>query len=75
MNLAKIIGDIDAKRAELHKELSGLDAAAKALRRLTSGSTRRSGGGRRRMSAAARKRISDAQKARWAKVKKRKRSA
>ena len=75
VNLAKILAEIEKKRAELQKELSRLEEAAKALRGLAVGHTRRSAGGRRRMSAAGRKRISEAQKARWAKVKRQKRAA
>jgi hypothetical protein len=77
VNLAQILADIQTRRAEVEKELRGLDAAVNALQGLTAGNKGRSArrGGRRRLSAAARKRISDAQKARWAKFKKQKRAS
>jgi hypothetical protein len=77
VNLTQILADIQTKRAEVQKELRGLDSAINALQGLTTGNRGRSAprGGRRRLSAAARKRISDAQKARWAKFKKQKRAS
>ena len=77
MNLTRILADIKTRRAEVEKELRGLDAAVNALQGFTVGnrgrSARRAGG--RHLSTAARKRISDAQKARWAKFKKQKRAS
>jgi hypothetical protein len=71
-NLAQVVSAIKTRRGEVERELHGLDAALKALQGLGNGRRQRVGGLRRRLSAAARKRISDAQKARWAKFKKKK---
>jgi hypothetical protein len=75
VNLTEILADIQTRRAEVQKELRGLDAAINALQALTIGNKGRSARRRRHLSAAARKRISDAQKARWAKFKKQKRAS
>ena len=76
MNLTQILADIKTRRAEVQEELGGLDAAVNALQGLTVGHDGRSARrGRRHLSAAARKRISDAQKARWAKLKRQKRAS
>jgi len=58
-----------ARCAKLEGERAATAAAAETGRRAAKASRR---GGARKMSAAARKRISDAQKARWAKVRARK---
>ena len=65
--------DLGAVLAQLKKERDKLDRAIAAL----SGLGGKSGGGRtgrRRLSVAARKRIADAQRARWAKFKAKKRA-
>ena len=65
--------DLGAVVAQLKQERDKLDRAIAALSgvggKLGSGRT-----GRRRLSAAARKRIADAQRARWAKFKARKKA-
>jgi len=70
-NLLQIQNELQAKRKELHQELSRIDAAISAL----SGIGRSSGAsaetistGRRVLSLGARRRIAAAQRARWAKV-------
>jgi len=62
--------DLGAVLAQLKAERAKLDKAIKALSGVVGG--KRGGGGKRRLSAAARKRIADAQRARWAKFKKKK---
>ena len=63
---AEYMTDLGAVVAQLKKERDKLDRAIAALNGV-GGS--RGGGGRRRLSAAARERIAAAQRARWAKVK------
>jgi hypothetical protein len=77
MDLKQILNEIETRRSEVQKELRGLDAAVAALRGLGTSGQPRVGRARRRkgLSAAARARISAAQKARWAKLKKRKNAA
>ena len=68
--LAQIVRDLETRRSEIAGELQGLDAALRVLRQIK-GERRLPGmAAKRRLSASARKRISDAQKARWAKLKK-----
>jgi len=62
--------DLGAVLAQLKVERTKLDKAIKALSGVVGGKS--GGGGKRRLSAAARKRIADAQRARWAKFKKKK---
>ena len=62
------MADLGAVLAQLKQERAKLDVAIKALSGLAGGKAGR--GGKRRLSAAARKRIADAQRARWAKFKK-----
>ena len=62
--------DLGAVVAQLKKERDKLDRAIAALNGV-GGS--RGGGGRRRLSAATRERIAAAQRARWTKVKAKKR--
>jgi len=57
--------ELGAVLAQLKAERAKLDKAIKALSGV-------GGGGKRRLSAAARKRIADAQRARWAKFKRKK---
>lgn len=79
MDLNQILEDLEARRTEVQEELRGLDAAVNALKGLGGRSqpliahTRRRR--RRTLSPAARERISQAQKARWARLKKQKRAA
>ena len=60
-----IVNQLKKERDIIQQQLSALNAALVAF---TAVFTNGSGKGARKMSAAARKRISDAQKARWAKV-------
>ena len=62
--------DLDAVLATLKQERDKLDRAIAVLSGLTGNSG--GGGGRRKLSAAARERIAAAQRARWAKFKKKK---
>ena len=61
--------DLPAVVAQLKQERDKLNRAIEAL----SGSTGKAGGSRPTLSAAARERIAAAQRARWAKVKRKKR--
>lgn len=65
MALDTMRAQVVAEIARLNKILALLDGKDAPFPLKSSG-----GGGRRKMSAAARKRISDAQKARWAKFRK-----
>jgi hypothetical protein len=77
-NLAQMLKQLRDERNRTAKELDRLDQAIAAFGKLVktpaapvqAKKTR----GRRKLSAAARKRISDAQKARWAKMRKQKAS-
>ena len=75
-NLAQMMEELKAERRHAAKELQRLDKAIGAVGKLlVSNSTSVQGRKprvRRRLSAAARKRIADAQRARWAKLKKQK---
>ena len=70
--LSNAVRDLQRQRNDIHAQLSALDNAISLL----SSSTQRRGrrGGPRRMSAAARQRIAAAQRARWAKWKKRRKA-
>lgn len=70
MNLAKVVAELCSERERLAKELSRVDGALKAISGLTG--TNAAGHTRRTMSLAGRKRIAAAQRARWAKWRKRK---
>jgi hypothetical protein len=63
---------LKGERAKIHGELAKLDKAVKVLENLFGTNTVTSNGhGRKRtLSAAARRKIGNAQKARWAKVRK-----
>lgn len=67
--------DLGAVLAQLKQERDKLDRAIAALSGFagTSGRSRKTG--KRKLSAAARKRIADAQRARWAKFKAKKKAA
>jgi hypothetical protein len=69
VNLGQIVADLQAKSAELQKELHCLDAALRALGGVGAPNPTRTARLSHRRSAAVRKRMSDAQKARWAKYK------
>jgi hypothetical protein len=64
-NMAAVVRQLKTEHDRLTKEIKGIAAALAAF-----GAVYGKQGGRRRLSAAARKRIADAQRARWAKVKK-----
>ena len=79
VNLDSAIAKLREERSRAQKELGRLDEAISALQKLAgdhsaSAHTSRPRA-RRKLSAAARRKISLAQKARWAKVKKRKATA
>jgi hypothetical protein len=59
----------EAMLKEVEKEIQRLQQVAKLLSGDSATASRR-GKGKRKLSAAARKKIGDAQRARWAKVKK-----
>ncbi|HVB98881.1 MAG TPA: hypothetical protein VNJ12_06055 [Candidatus Dormibacteraeota bacterium] len=75
-NLAQMMQELKAERKHMTKELRGLDKAISAVGKLLASNSTSAQGEkpkvRRRLSAAARKRIADAQRARWAKLKKQK---
>ena len=66
-NLPRIIKQLKKERAQIERQLSGLDAALRAFADVYSGGSKTKP--RRKMSAKGRARIVAAQKARWAKVK------
>jgi hypothetical protein len=70
-SLSQIVGELEAKRDVVQRELNRLNTAIGALRggNAMGGSTTTAGASprlRRTLSAAARKRIAAAQRARWA---------
>ena len=72
-NLLQIQNELQAKRKELHQELSRIDAAISALQGIgrnvrASSPEAVASTGRRVLSLGARRRIAAAQRARWAKV-------
>ena len=68
-NLATALNQLRAQRRQSQQQLETLDQAIAALDRLArNGSAVRRNHPKRTLSAAARKRISQAQKARWARV-------
>ena len=68
-NLATALNQLRAQRRQSQQQLETLDQAIAALDRLArNGSAGRRNHTKRTLSAAARKRISQAQKARWARV-------
>ena len=66
-NLSGIVKQLKKERAQVERQLSGLDAALRAFADVYSGGSKTKP--RRKMSAKGRARIVAAQKARWAKVK------
>ena len=75
-NLAQVMQDLKTQRGRVAQELQRLDdaigAVAKLLGSNAAPSEAKKPKARRRLSAAARKRIADAQRARWAKLRKQK---
>jgi hypothetical protein len=75
-NLGQMLKQLRGERSRTEKELSRLEDAIAAFKKLVgnnSGPARaRKPRARRRLSAAARRKISQAQKARWAKLRKEK---
>jgi hypothetical protein len=65
----EIIATLSAEHDRVARQLHGLQKALKALQGGYNGGAPRKPRKPPKMSAAARKRISDAQKARWAKIK------
>ena len=78
-NFGRTLAQLREERSRAQKELGRLNEAISALKKLTgdhSAPARASKPrARRKLSAAARKKISQAQKARWAKVRKQKAAA
>jgi hypothetical protein len=66
-NFSGIVGRLKKERAQVERQLRGIDAAIKAFANVYSGA--KPGRQRRKMSAKGRARIAAAQRARWAKVK------
>ncbi len=73
--LARILRQLKSQRQVAQAEVDKLDRAIEALTEGQRGSGRPPGRKRRRMSAAARKKIAAAQRARWSKIKARKKAA
>ena len=76
--LAWVVKQLREERKRVHKELVRLDEAISAIGRLAGGASvtgGRKARARRKLSAAARRRISQAQKARWAKLRQEKKGA
>lgn len=75
-NLAQVMQDLKAQRSRVQEELQRVEDAIGAVAKLLGSHVAPSAGKkptvRRRLSAAARKRIADAQRARWAKLRKQK---
>jgi len=75
-NLRQVLKQLRGERSRTQKELSRLDDALAAFEKLVGTNGRRAVHGaprdKRRFSVATRRRISQAQKARWAKVRKEK---
>ena len=75
LNLAQVIKGLQAERTRAQKEVDRLEKAITALGKLDGNPERRAQrktGKRRKLTAAARKRISQAQRARWAKIRQQK---
>jgi hypothetical protein len=72
VNLAQVVKGLRAARRRAQKEVGRFEKAIAALGKLAGNHRRQAGrnetGKRRKLTAAARKRISQAQKARWAKL-------
>jgi hypothetical protein len=70
-----IVKQLKKERDKVERQLSGLNAALSAFIGAYAGKTAAKPRKRRKMSAAGRKRIAAAQRARWAKIKARKKAA
>jgi hypothetical protein len=66
-NFSGIVGQLKEERAQVERQLRGIDAAIRAFANVYSAA--KPGRQRRKMSAKGRARIAAAQRARWAKVK------
>jgi hypothetical protein len=66
MNILGLIKELKKEKDQVQRHLAGIDAALTAFAGAYTTKTRK----RRKMSAAARKKIGDAQRKRWAKVRK-----
>jgi hypothetical protein len=79
VNLSRTLTQLRQERSRTQKELSRLDGAILALEKLVVDHSTPARASkprtRRKLSAAARKKISEAQKARWAKMKKQRAAA
>jgi uncharacterized protein YjiS (DUF1127 family) len=75
-NLVRILKQLRGERSRTRKELSRLDDAIAAFKKLVGNNPGPAGArkprARRKLSAAARRKISRAQKTRWAKLRKEK---
>ena len=73
VNLSKILKQLKTERAQVERQLGGLDAAIRAFASVYTGAKpiRR----RRKLSAKARAKIAASQRARWVKVKRGKKAA
>jgi hypothetical protein len=71
-NLSSIVRQLKTERDRVAKQLSGMDAALRAFASAYSGS--KPSRKRRKMSAKSRAKIAAAQRARWAKVRAKKKS-
>ena len=77
VNLAQVIKDLRAERSEAQKAVDRLEKAIGALQKLGNPgrhAQENETGKRRKLTASARKRISQAQKARWTKIRRQKRA-
>jgi hypothetical protein len=72
-NLYGIVKQLKKERAQIERQLSGLDAALRAFASVYSGG--KPGRKRRKISAKGRARIAAAQRARWAKLRAKKKKA
>jgi hypothetical protein len=75
-NISKVVKQLKIERDKVEKQLSGLNAALAAfVGTYYIGAKPKSARKKRTMSAAGRKRIAAAQRARWAKIKAKKKAA
>ena len=79
MEIGNVVAQLRQERSRVQRDLSRLDEAISALQTLTADHSATAQASRprarRKLSAAARRKISLAQKARWAKIKRRKTAA
>jgi hypothetical protein len=74
MKMSKVIRQLSKERARLAKEVQRMTAALTAFGKVYSNGTRPKTRKRRKISAAGRKRIAAAQRARWAKIRAKKKA-